>query len=82
MVETFETNINMLAKSLKDSENEKKFLAEELNKRKGDTFRNSRELANLKVELEKMQKLYAKVPEPIRMEIEARKKKRSREMER
>ncbi len=82
MVETFETNINMLAKSLKDSENEKNFLAEELNKRKGDTFRNSRELANLKVELEKMQKLYAKVPEPIRIEIEARKKKRSREMER
>jgi len=82
MVETFETQINMLSKSLKDSEQEKRFLSKELNERKEMTFHYQLELSGLKSELNKMQRLYSKVPEEIRTEIETRKKKRDKEAER
>lgn len=81
-VETFETNIRLIEKSLKQSEEEKRFLANELNDRKDDNFHNQIEIAGLKNELNKWKRLYNKVPEEIRTEIECRKREHQREVER
>lgn len=81
-VETFETNIRLIEKSLKQSEEEKRFLANELNDRKYDNFHNQIEIAGLKNELNKWKRLYNKVPEEIRTEIECRKREHQREVER
>ena len=81
-VETFETNIRLIEKSLKQSEEEKKFLSNELNDRKGDNFHQLMEIAGLKSELNRFKKLYSNVPEKIRVEIESRSRQRQREVER
>jgi len=82
MVETFETNIAMLQRSLKNEYEEKEYLKDELNRRKKITFDDSHKIAELSMQLERIQKLYDKVPEEIRAEIETRKKKRTKELER
>ena len=81
-VETFETNIRLIEKSLKQLEEEKKFLSNELNDRKGDNFHQLMEIAGLKSELNRFKKLYSNVPEEIRAEIESRTRQRQREVER
>ena len=82
MVETFETNINMLRSSLKAEQEEKAYLKQELNKRKKTDSDYRKELAQLGSQLDRLERLYSKVPEEIRAEVEARKKKRSMEVER
>ena len=82
MVETFETKINLRAQSLKSEMADKKYLAAELNKRKRDDFGYSMELAKLTAELNQVKKLYSRVPEEVRTEIEERRKHRGKGAER
>lgn len=81
MVETFETNIAMLQRSFRNEYEEKEYLKEELNKRKKIIFDDTEKIIELKSQLERMQKLYDKVPEEIRAEIETRKKTKTKTKE-
>ena len=80
MTETFETKVNMLAKSLQAEQKDNKALREaysaEFDKADSRLF----ELIKLRNQVEALQRLYAKVPEKIRQEIEA--KKRNKEAHR
>lgn len=80
MVEAFETKINMLSKSLQAEQKDNKALREAYKEEydKADSY--LMELVVLRNQLKSLQKLYSKVPEGIRQEIEA--KKRSKEVER
>ena len=76
MVETFETNVNMLAKSLQAEQKDKKALTDAFVEASDKADSRLMELVVLRKQVESLQKLYAKVPE----EIEA--KKRNKEVER
>jgi hypothetical protein len=80
MVETFETKINMLSKSLQAEQKDNKALTDALVEARDKADSRLMELVVLRKQVESLQKLYAKVPEEIRQEIEA--KKRSKEVER
>ena len=80
MVETFETSINMLTKSLQAEQKDKKALADAFVEARDKADSRLMELNVLRKQVETLQKFYAKVPEEIRQEIEA--KKRSKEVER
>lgn len=80
MVETFETNVNMLAKSLQAEQKDKKALTDAFVEARDKADSRLTELLVLQNQLKSLQKLYSKVPEEIRQEIEAR--KRSKEVER
>ena len=80
MVETFETKVNMLSKSLQAEQKDNKALREAYKKEYDKADSRLMELVVLRKQVESLQKLYAKVPEEIRQEIEA--KKRSKEVER
>lgn len=80
MVETFETNLNMLAKSLQAEQKDKKALTDAFVEARDKADSRLTELHVLQNQLKSLQKLYSKVPEEIRQEIEA--KKRSKEVER
>lgn len=80
MVETFETKVNMLSKSLQAEQKDNKALREAYKEEYDKADSRLMELVVLRKQVESLQKLYAKVPEEIRQEIEA--KKRSKEVER
>ena len=80
MVETFETKVNMLSKSLQAEQKDNKALREAYKEEYDKADSRLMELAVLRKQVESLQKFYAKVPEEIRQEIEA--KKRSKEVER
>ena len=80
MVETFETKENMLSKSLQAEQKDNKALREAYKEEYDKADSRLMELVVLRKQVESLQKLYAKVPEEIRKEIEA--KKRSKEVER
>ena len=80
MVETFETKINMLSKSLQAEQKDNKALREAYKEEYDKADSRLMELVVLRNQLKSLQKLYSKVPEEIRQEIEA--KKRSKEVER
>ena len=80
MVETFETKINRLSKSLQAEQKDNKALREAYKEEYDKADSRLMELVVLRNQLKSLQKLYSKVPEEIRQEIEA--KKRSKEVER
>ena len=80
MVETFETKVNMLSKSLQAEQKDKKALTDAFVETRDKADTRLTELIVLRKQVETLQKFYAKVPEEIRQEIEA--KKRSKEFER
>ena len=80
MVETFETKINMLSKSLQAEQKDNKALTDALVEARDKADGRLTELLVLRNQLKSLQKLYSKVPEEICQEIEA--KKRSKEVER
>ena len=79
-VETFRTNVNMLYNSLEAEQKDKKVLTDAFVEARDKADNRLMELVVLRKQIESLQKLYAKVPEEIRREIEA--KKRSKEVER
>lgn len=79
-VETFRTNVNMLYNSLEAEQKDKKVLTDAFVEARDKADNRLMELVVLRKQVESLQKLYAKVPEEIRREIEA--KKRSKEVER
>ena len=79
-VETFRTNVNMLYNSLEAEEKDKKALTDAFVEARDKADSRLTELLVLRKQVESLQKFYAKVPEKIRQEIEA--KKRSKEVER
>ena len=80
MVETFETKVNMLSKSLQAEQKDNKALTDAFVEARDKEDSRLTELLVLRKQVETLQKFYAKVPEEIRQEIEA--KKRSKEVER
>lgn len=72
MVQTFETQVNMLEKSLQEEGKSKKRLQNELKRTQEQNFDQILELNGLREHLRKMKKLYHKVPPEIRAEIEAK----------
>ena len=80
MVETFETKVNMLSKSLQAEQKDNKALREAYKEEYNKADSRLMELVVLRKQVESLQKLYAKVPEEIRQKIES--KKRSKEVER
>ncbi len=80
MVETFETKVNMLSKSLQAEQKDNKALREAYKEEYDKADSRLMELVVLRKQVESLQKLYEKVPEEIRQKIEA--KKRSKEVER
>ena len=79
-VETFRTNVNMLYNSLEAEQKDKKVLTDAFVEARDKADCRLTELLVLRKQVESLQKFYAKVPEKIRQEIEA--KKRSKEVER
>ena len=79
-VETFRTNVNMLYNSLEEEQKDKKALTDAFVEARDKADSRLIELIKLQNQVESLQKLYAKVPEEIRQEIEA--KKRRKEVER
>lgn len=79
-VETFRTNVNMLYNALEAEQKDKKALTDAFVEARDKADSRLTELLVLRKQVETLQKFYAKVPEEIRQEIEA--KKRSREVER
>ena len=80
MVETFETKVNMLSKSLQAKQKDNKALREAYKEEYDKADSRLMELVVLRKQVESLQKLYVKVPEEIRQKIEA--KKRDKEVER
>ena len=79
-VETFRTNVNMLYNALESEQKDKKALTDAFVEARDKADSRLTELLVLRKQVESLQKFYAKVPEEIRQEIEA--KKRSKEVER
>ena len=79
-VETFRTNVNMLYNALEAEQKDKKALTDAFVETRDKADTRLTELIVLRKQVETLQKFYAKVPEEIRQEIEA--KKRSKEFER
>ena len=79
-VETFRTNVNMLYNALEAEQKDKKVLTDAFVEARDKADSRLMELNVLRKQVETLQKFYAKVPEEIRQEIEA--KKRSKEVER
>lgn len=79
-VETFRTRVNMLYNALEAEQKDNKALREAYKEEYDKADSRLMELVVLRKQVESLQKLYAKVPEEIRQEIEA--KKRSKEVER
>ena len=79
-VETFRTRVNMLYNALEAEQKDNKALREAYKEEYDKADSRLMELVVLRKQVESLQKLYAKVPEEIRKEIEA--KKRSKEVER
>ena len=79
-VETFRTNVNMLYNALEAEQKDKKALTDAFVEARDKADSHLTELLVLRKQVETLQKFYAKVPEEIRQEIEA--KKRSKEVER
>ena len=79
-VETFRTKVNMLYNALEAEQKDNKALREAYKEEYDKADSRLMELVVLRKQVESLQKLYAKVPEEIRQEIEA--KKRSKEVER
>lgn len=79
-VETFRTKVNMLYNALEAEQKDKKALTDAFVEARDKADSRLMELNVLRKQVESLQKLYAKVPEEIRQEIEA--KKRSKEVER
>ena len=79
-VETFRTRVNMLYNALEAEQKDNKALREAYKEEYDKADSRLMELAVLRKQVESLQKFYAKVPEEIRQEIEA--KKRSKEVER
>ena len=79
-VETFRTRVNMLYNALEAEQKDKKALTDAFVEARDKADSRLMELNVLRKQVESLQKLYAKVPEEIRQEIEA--KKRSKEVER
>ena len=79
-VETFRTNVNMLYNALEAEQKDKKALTDAFVETRDKADSRLTELLVLRKQVETLQKFYAKVPEEIRQEIEA--KKRSKEVER
>ena len=79
-VETFRTKVNMLYNALEAEQKDNKALCEAYKEEYDKADSRLMELVVLRKQVESLQKLYAKVPEEIRREIEA--KKRSKEVER
>ncbi len=73
MAETFETKVNMLSKSLQAEQKGNMALREAYNAESDKADSRLFELIKLRNQVEALQKLYAKVPEEIRKEIEAKK---------
>ena len=80
MVETFRTRVNLLYNALEAEQKDNKALREAYKEEYDKADSRLMELVVLRKQVESLQKLYAKVPEEIRKEIEA--KKRSKEVER
>ena len=79
-VETFRTKVNMLYNALEAEQKDKKALTDAFVEARDKADSRLMELNVLRKQVEILQKFYAKVPEEIRQEIEA--KKRSKEVER
>ena len=79
-VETFRTKVNMLYNALEAGQKDNKALTGAFVEARDKADSRLMELNVLRKQVESLQKLYAKVPEEIRQEIEA--KKRSKEVER
>ena len=79
-VETFRTNVNMLYNALEAEQKDNKALTDAFVEARDKADSRLTELLVLRKQVETLQKFYAKVPEEIRQEIEA--KKRSKEVER
>lgn len=73
-VETFETKINLLNKSLQESEKNNKGLTNEILTNKDTIFSYHLQISGLRQELARMKKLYSKVPDVIKEEIELKRK--------
>ena len=79
-VETFRTRVNMLYNALEAEQKDNKALTDAFVEARDKADSRLTELLVLRKQVETLQKFYAKVPEEIRQEIEA--KKRSKEVER
>ncbi len=79
-VETFRTKVNMLYNALEAEQKDNKALRETYKEEYDKADSRLMELVVLRKQVKSLQKFYAKVPEKIRQEIEA--KKRSKEVER
>ncbi len=79
-VETFRTKVNMLYNALEAEQKDNKALREAYKEEYDKADSRLMELVVLRKQVKSLQKLYAKVPEEIRQEIEA--KKRDKEVER
>lgn len=86
-VESFETQVNMLSKSFKRVEEENAELSKALNTYKDRSFEQSRELADLQIEVEELYKFLNKIPAEIIEQVKEaekqaqRERRRKREME-
>ncbi len=86
-VESFETQINMLSRSFKKAEEENAELSKALNTYKDRSFKQSRELADLQIEVEELYKFLNKIPAEIIEQVKdaekqaQKERKRKREME-
>lgn len=78
MVETFQTKVNMLNQSLKESEQSKKLLTRELKLQNSEANGYKYDLIIIKHELERMKRLYDRVPQDIRKQIENKQKSKER----
>lgn len=72
--EAFETKVNMLSKSLKAEQKDNKALREAYDAENDKAHSRLLELITLRNQIQSLQKLYAKVPEEIRREIENKKR--------
>lgn len=78
MVTTFQTNVNMLNQSLKESEESKKLLKRELRLQNSEVNGYKYDLIIIRRELDRMKRLYDKVPQDIRKQIENKQRLRER----
>ena len=74
MAEAFETKVNMLSKSLQEEQKDNKALREAYDTENDKAHSRLLELIKLRNQIQSLQKLYAKVPEEIRREIENKKR--------
>ena len=75
-VETFETRVRLLNKSLAEAERDNALLKGEVNEDKNKLFEYRMQISGLNHELSRLKRLYSKVPAEIREEVERKRKEK------